>query len=370
MQHGIEDFLDDRPIADPPQGQFAPPPGFANEVMVSDVLADQGYTCGYSGKWHMGEDKTPQHHFSYWYTMQGGSSRYQNPPMNFNGKVVNENGYLADLITGHALEFLEAQRPGRPFFLTVSHFNPHTPYEGHPQKYYDMYAATKFDSVGWLPAAPNALREKNYLTDIVGNIRKCAASVTALDDQVPPLLKKIQDKGCHDNTLIVFVGDNGYLLGRHGLWSKGEASNPYNMYEEVVNIPLLWVWPGKAPAQSVRSELVSFCDVMPTLCEATGAPVPSRNLCGRSFLPIAEGHLPDRKHPWQNQVFAHLRNTDMVRDKRFKLVSRNDDKGPNEFYDESADPRERVNQYDNPQYRTVRDQLAKDLARWKSKYSS
>ena len=59
MQHGIEDFLDERPIANPPQGQFAPPPSFTKEIMLSDVLAERGYRCGYSGKWHMGDDRTP-----------------------------------------------------------------------------------------------------------------------------------------------------------------------------------------------------------------------------------------------------------------------------------------------------------------------
>ena len=76
----------------------------------------------------------------------------------------------------------------------MSHFNPHTPYTGHPQKYYDMYAQTNFETVGWLPAAPNALREKEMLKDTVGNIRKCAASVTALDDQVATLIAKLQER--------------------------------------------------------------------------------------------------------------------------------------------------------------------------------
>ncbi len=338
--------------------------------MLSDVLAERGYRCGYSGKWHMGDDRTPQHRFDYWYTMLGGSSPYQNPTMCLNGKVEPQTGYLADLITEHALHFLDQQGPDKPFFLTVSHFNPHTPYEGHPQKYYDMYAKTAFDSVGWEPAAPNALREKSYLSDIVGNIRRCAAAVTALDDQIPPLLKKLDERGVRDNTIILFVGDNGYLLGRHGLWSKGEASDPYNMYEEVVGVPMIWNWPGRVPVQAARSELVSFYDVLPTLCEATGASVPQRNLCGRSFLPILHGKLPSKKERWRNLVFAKLRNTEMARDNRFKLVLRNEGKGPNELYDERSDPREKTNVYNDPRYVTTREELTKELAAWRTKYSS
>ena len=84
-----------------------------------------------------------------------------------------------------------------------------------------MYAKSDFDSIGWEQAAPNALREKDMLKDTVGNIRKCAAATTALDDQIPVLIEKLQERKLWDNTIILFTGDNGYLLGRHGLWSKG-----------------------------------------------------------------------------------------------------------------------------------------------------
>ena len=102
----------------------------------------------------------------------------------------------------------------------------------------------------------------------MGNIRKCAASTTALDDQIPVLIRKLQERKLWDNTLILFTGDNGYLLGRHGLWSKGLASDPPNMYDEVMKVPMLVSWPGKIPTGEVAPEMVSFYDVLPTLCEA------------------------------------------------------------------------------------------------------
>ena len=86
-QHGIHDFLSDKPIEDPPQGQLEPP-SFSNEVMVSDLLAGAGYHCGYVGKWHMGQDQKPQHGYRYWYTMLGGSSPYQDPRISWNGEIV------------------------------------------------------------------------------------------------------------------------------------------------------------------------------------------------------------------------------------------------------------------------------------------
>lgn len=371
LQHGIHDFLTPNPVENPPQGQAAPPESFAREVMISDILAREGYRCGYVGKWHMGNDAAPGHGYEFTYTMLGGSSPYQNPTMSRNGKLVKESGYLTELMTQAALEFIDQQEPGRPFFLTVSYLNPHTPYDGHPQKYYDLYAETRFETIGWEPPAPNALREKEMLEDVVGNLRKCAASVTALDDQIPRLLDALRRRRVWSDTLIVFTADNGYLLGRHGLWSKGHASDPINMYEEVIGVPLILSWPGEIPVEATRPELVSFYDVLPTLCEAAQAPVPAeRNLCGRSFLALAQGRTPPKGHPWPPTVFGHFRNTQMARDNRFKLVIRNGGEGPNELYYLSRDPREKRNEYENAGFVTVRDRLRRQLDAWLERYAS
>jgi arylsulfatase A-like enzyme len=365
-QHGIHDFLTANPVASPPQGQEAPPPSFAAEVMLPDILAGQGYACGYVGKWHMGADPHNRHGFQYTCTLA--KAVYQDPLLTLNGKQVEEKGYLADLMTRRACDFIDAQQPGKPFFLTIGYLNPHLPYEGHPQKYYDMYAKTNFETIGWEPAAPNALREKELLGDIVGNIRKCAAATTALDDQIPVLLRKLHERKVRDNTLIIVAGDNGFLLGRHGLWSKGLASDPINMYEEVMQVPMIWNWPGKIPVEAVRPELVSFYDFLPSVCEAAGAPAPAgRNLCGRSYFPLVTNRPLPKNQEWPDTVFGHYRNTEMAREKRFKLILRNDGRGPNELYDLTKDPREKVNQYANPEYVTVRDRLAKSLAAWRKK---
>jgi len=320
------------------------------------------------GKWHLGEEPHGRHGYKYTYTLA--KSVYQDPPMLLNGQPVAEKGYLAELMTRRACEFLEAQQAGRPFFLTIGYLNPHTPYEGHPEKYYEMYAKTTFETVGWEPPAPNALREKEMLGDIVGNLRKCAAATTALDDQIPVLLGKLQERGLRDNTLIIVTSDNGYLLGRHGLWSKGLASDPINMYEEVMQVPMIWNWPGKIPVEAARPELVSFYDFLPSLCEAAGVEAPGgRGLCGRSYYPLVTNRPLGKKDEWPDTVFGHFRNTEMARDARFKLILRDQGESPGELYDLKLDPREKTNQYENPQYITVRDRLTKELEAWRKKYA-
>jgi arylsulfatase A-like enzyme len=142
------------------------------------------------------------------------------------------------------------------------------------------------------------------------------------------------------------------------------------MYEEVVSTPLVWSWQGRVPPQLTRPELVSAYDLLPTLCELIGAELPARNLCGRSYLPLATGKPLPKKQPWRTTVFGHYQNTDMAREKRYKLVLRDQGKGPGELYDLPVDPRERVNQYENPQFLTVRTSLAAELSKWKQTYSA
>jgi len=225
-----------------------------------------------------------------------------------------------------------------------------------------MYAKSTFEGMGRDPVAPNALRGKEMMRDTVGALRKFAAGVTALDDRIPLLLNKLRDRKLRDNTLVVFCGANGLLLGRHGLWSDGLASNPINMYEEVMEVPMIWNWPGRIPVESVRNELVSFYDFMPALCEAAGATPPAgRNLFGRSYAPLAYGRTLPKKMPWRNLVFGQYRNTTMVRDSRYKLVLRNQGQGPNELFDLTLDPREKLNRFDNPSFLSIREQLTRQM---------
>jgi arylsulfatase A-like enzyme len=206
------------------------------------------------------------------------------------------------------------------------------------------------------------------LTDVVGSLRKYAAAVSALDDEAQSVLARLSQRKMLENTLIVFTSSCGALLGRHGLWDAGEASDPPNMYEESVNTPLIWSWVGHVPAQSVRPELIDGYDLVPTICDLAGAEPPSGNLCGRSYALLATGKPLPKKEPWRVTIFSTLGNTGMARIERYKTVVRDGGKGPGELYDLVTDPVEKSNQYDNPQFLTVRNQLSSALAAWTQKY--
>ena len=141
------------------------------------------------------------------------------------------------------------------------------------------------------------------------------------------------------------------------------------MYDEAVATPMIWSWPGHIPAQAVRPEMVSTYDFLPSVCDLLGAQPAGRNLCGRSYLLVATGKPLPKKQPWRTTVFSHYQDTDMARVLRYKLVVRNQGKGPGELYDLVADPGEKANQYENPQFMTVRASLTDQLATWKQKFS-
>jgi arylsulfatase A-like enzyme len=115
--------------------------------------------------------------------------------------------------------------------------------------------------------------------------------------------------------------------------------------------------------------MASAFDLVPTLCDLTPAALPSQDLPGRSYLLLVQGKLLPKKQPWRSTAFLTSDNAGVARDDRYKLVLRNDGKGPNELFDLRADATERVNQFDNPQFLTVKTQLSGELNRWRQKYA-
>jgi arylsulfatase A-like enzyme len=268
-------------------------------------------------------------------------------------KLLAGAGYNCQSAAGPgAAQFLASLDTAKPFLLTASF----APYQNPPDaKYLAPYAQSKFDTWAQEPAAKNAARNREMMgRNLLANLRTVAAATTAFDDQVGAILAAIAQKKLTDRTLVILTSSSGSLFGAHGLWGDGDASDPVNMYEEVVNTPMLWKWPPRVPPGAVRPEMVSAYDFLPTMCVLTGADLPSASLPGRSYVSIATGIPLPKKQPWKTTVYARYRNTMMVRTDRYKLVLRDEGKGPGELYDDKLDPKERVNQYDNPQFLTVK----------------
>ena len=234
------------------------------------------------------------------------------------------------------------------------------PYEGHPQKYYDMYAQTAFETVRVAAGgAQRAAREGNAQGYGGQHPQVRGGGDGARRPGGARSSTSCSERQLLDNTLVVFTGDNGFLLGRHGLWSKGLASDPINMYEEVMQVPMIWSWLGKVPAENTRPELVSFYDLLPSLCDATGAPVAhGRNLCGRSYLPARHQQAAaEERAVAQPRLRLLPQHRDGARRALQGGGAQRRARGRTSCTTCAADPRERVNQYDNPQFVNVRDRL-------------
>lgn len=253
-------------------------------------------------------------------------------------------------------QFLDAQASAKPFFLTVGWASP-TAVEPSP-KNVELYANAPFESVGWEAIAQNATH-KQMLRDPRTGLRKYAASLSTLDDQLALLQGKLQQRGVLENTLTVFTSSGGFLLGHHGLWGGVDASDPPNMFEEVVKTPLIWCWPSKFPPQTVRNDVVNAFDLMPALREMAGVSQ------GVTYLPFVYGRNLPKKQTWPDVAFGSFQGTEMARDDRYKLILRNQGKGPNELYDEVGDVREFNNEFDNPRYAGKRERLSGQLAGWR-----
>jgi arylsulfatase A-like enzyme len=374
-QHGIHDWL----YSGPSRGELRnfnmgpdARPLLDGQVGWTDVLAAGGYRCAISGKWHLGDSLRPQHAMDFWFVHQRGGGPYNDAPMVRDGRPTVEPGYVTDVITDAALGFLEAhsrERPGQPFALSVHYTAPHSPWEGHPQAIVDSYADCRFESCPQEPRHPWAAS----LTDAnLGNrasLQGYFAAVTAMDLQIGRLLDWLEARGLREQTLVVFVSDNGFSCGHHGFWGKGNGTAPRNMYENSIRVPALFSHPGTLPQGSVCEAMVSAYDFMPTLLAYLGLEPPDdRPRPGRSFLPALRGEAGAAGHE-AVVIFDEYGPVRMIRTAEWKYVYRHPD-GPHELYGLVDDPDERRNLAADPAQAERRRTLHAALEAWFARYAS
>ena len=340
-QHGVHDWIRDGNVG-PDATRY-----LEGEIGYTDIMARHGWTCGLSGKWHLGDSQIPQHGFTDWYAHQMGGGHYHNAPMVKNGQLLNEPRYLTDAITDEGLEILDryADR-GHPFYLSVHYTAPHDPWVNeHPQSIVDSYDDCLFETCPQEPRHPWAgIGSHIFTDDALGNreaLKGYFAAVTAMDQNIGRILDRLEQLGLRDNTLIVLLSDNGFSCGHHGFWGKGNGTMPRNMYENSIKVPAIFSQPGRIPQGYVHDSMISSYDFMPTLLEYLDLPVPAgRNLPGNSFLAALEGRPFDG--PEQVVVYDEYGPVRMVRTPEWKYTYRHSH-GPHELYHLAIDPDERQN---------------------------
>jgi arylsulfatase A-like enzyme len=349
-QHGIQDWIRDENVG----GQAVR--FLDGQTAFTQLLARAGYQVGLTGKWHMGDSRTPQQGFRFWFAMPTGGTpkTYQDAEMIWKGEQKVWPGYITEVITDKALEFIEQSRRD-PFFCFVSYNAPHTPYAGTPEKYLALYRDSLLKTFPDEPLNPlnTGLGRANHGKR--ASMIHYYGMISAVDANVGRIVRKLEELGLRENTLIVFAGDQGFMCGHHGLWGKGNASWPFNMYEQSILMPMIWNHPGRIPSGRVVDAMVSTYDFGATVLDYAGVPGEE----GNSYAPLLEG----KRKTWRNVVYGEYQYTRMIRTERWKYVRRTEG-FPSELYDLHADPGERQNLVNEPgEAKRVRE-LGSDLDRW------
>ena len=376
-----------------------------------------GYQTALIGKWHLKSEPVGFDH----YQRLIGQGLYYGTPMIRNGERIETEGYVTDLITELALDWLEhARDPDKPFILMVQHKAPHRewmPGPGHlhdfegvdlpePETLFDDYAGrtrastlqemtirehlrpvdlklempkwmmnmSESDRAAW-EAAYGPRNQEFEALDLTGDdlirwkyqryAKDYLRCIAGIDDSVGALLDALDESGLADDTIVVYTSDQGWYLGEHGWYDKRW------MYEESFRTPLLIRWPGVIEPGRRTSLLSQNIDLAPTFLDAINLPAPDR-MQGRSLVPLLEA-TNDREVEdigWRDALYYRYYESEGphkvprhegIRTRRYKLIHFTD-LDLVELYDLEEDPDEMTSLAEDPAYAAIRARLEECLA--------
>lgn len=358
--------------------QHAVAPG---TTFFPQYLQAAGFNTAFIGKWHMGHDSDePRPGFDHWAGFKG-QGEYNDPTLNIDGQRRQFKGYSADVLTNLAIDWLKTGRDAnRPFFLYLSFKAPHYPFQPAPRHqgiYHDQpipYPPTIGRTERNYRTQPNWVRARRYSIHGIDHMEtgrfdndpvpsfddwyhNYAEAVHSVDENLGRVLDYLDAAGLSKNTLVVYMGDNGFHLGEHGFYDKRDA------FEPSIRVPMLAWAPGHLPAGQAVTKLVQNIDIAPTVLEALGVKAPdTAKFDGRSFWPLAMGRdLPD----WRDHVlyeyhwewnFPATPTLFAIRTERYKYIYYHGVWDIDSFHDLQTDPDERHNLIQVPAYQ---DQIEK-----------
>lgn len=335
-QHGVHDWIDDE--------KYPGRDWLADEVTLPELLGEAGYTTALTGKWHcgLGREKTAFDHSVTLHDDGFGGSRFS----------VQQDRRTTD----HAIEFLREERdPESPFFLFVGFAATHWPCRDEPDRLVDRYRGSSFPTV---PDDPTYRFGNTNILRPEGSDEARAqyyAAAEGVDEQVGRLLDELDAQGLAEETLIVYTADHGHNCGHHGLWGKGNGTDPQNVLEESIRVPLVFSGHDDIVSPQVRDEFVDHTDTFQTLLDFAGVEPPDNvaypGASYRSQLVEAGAGTG-----WEQVQICEYADVRMIRDESHKLVKRLPD-GPDLLFDLDDDPRETRNVVDDPAYAKTVDRL-------------
>lgn len=351
------------------------------EFTIAEALKEAGYKTGIFGKWHLGDNypmrATDQGFDESLIHMGGGlgqpseprenQRRYTHAILFHNNEPIQTYGYCTDVYFDGALDFIDASiEADRPFFTYIATNAPHSPYHDVPDALYQKY------------------KNKDLSPILLGNendadtVARVFAMVENIDQNVGKLLAHLDRRQIGDNTIVIFMVDNGPNTRRYVVNSRGKKNE---VHDGGIRSPFYVRWPAQLKAGTRSDRIAAHIDVMPTLLEAADASLPyDHPFDGRSILPLLKGETAD----WPDRSLVlqiHRGNEPIplhhiaVREQRWKLVHPtgfgNEHMPPDvplELYDMENDPGETNNLFEARP--AIAQRLVQTYERWFEDVSS
>jgi N-acetylglucosamine-6-sulfatase len=285
------------------------------------ALQKVGYKTALIGKWHMAHHAAPRPGFDYWLSFKG-QGVYNNPDLNENGTELKEEGYITDILTDKTISFIQENQDD-PFCVLLWHkacHGPFTPAERHKDafpegklKEPESWSIDFSDRPIWQRRSavygphykkwvasegkpvPDRISPKPWQPKQEGrlNMLRC---LLAVDEGLGQVLNLLEKQGRLDNTVIIFMADNGYFFGEQRKSDKRLA------YEESIRVPFAIRYPKMLKGGSRIEGMVANVDIGPTISELAGVEIP-KTMQGESFVPVMKGEAEGRTSPFFYEYF-------------------------------------------------------------------
>ena len=331
-----------------------------DEVTLAEMLAGAGYRTGIFGKWHLGDNaplRPIDQGFQRALVLKGGGigqasdppggSSYFDPVLQDNGKPRRFQGYCSDIYTSAACDFINA-RDDRPFFTYLAFNCPHEPLLA-PEPELASYRAMNLSLKDFPQLGPPIPRE---FVEPAENVARVYAMITNIDTNVGKILKALESRGVAQNTIVIFLTDNGPAHVRFNAGLRGWKGS---VYDGGIRVPCFIRWPDQLPAGTQVDSIAAHIDLTPTLIDACRVAKPADvRFDGMSLLPLLKGTQtagwPDRTlyFQWHRGDAPELGRAFAARSQTYKLLRHEPPPGappvpPLELYDMVHDPLELTN---------------------------
>ncbi|MDE5419077.1 arylsulfatase [Labilibaculum sp. DW002] len=286
---------------------------YDDEVILPQVLAQNGYTNAMYGKWHLGDNYPyrPEDRGFHEVVRHGAGGIGQGPDywMNdyfddtywHNGEEQKYEGYCTDVFFSEAMNFIESNKD-KPFFCYIATNAPHAPYNL-PKEYYDMYQGKKFEKLD-------------------PRLRRFYGMITNMDDNFKKLEQKLDELDLTDNTILIFTTDNGTSAGR-SIYNAGLKGGKGSQYDGGHRVPLFIRWPnGELTGGKDIDKLVAHYDLLPTFVDLLGLDFnPIKPLDGKSLKPLLKEENPQ----WANRILYMdtQREQNLIKYKKYTVMDEN-----------------------------------------------